>query len=102
MTTLTPVDGCPCGSRDLGPPSRAFSLEGARLGLRRCRECSRLLLDPRLPPRALPEAYGEAYYGAGTRKFVPAIERVVDAFREGRARMAERSLAPSLGRPSSE
>jgi SAM-dependent methyltransferase len=98
--TLERVKACPCGSRDLGPPSRSFRLDGALLGLRRCRECGRLLLDPRLPPRALPEAYDDAYYGAGERKFVPAIERVVDAFRDGRARLAERSLGAAHGAPA--
>ena len=91
-TGLVRVTGCPCGSRELGRSSRAFALDGARLGLRRCAACGRLLLDPRPAPRALPEAYREAYYGAGSRKFVPAIERMVDAFRDGRARLAERLL----------
>jgi len=98
--TLEHVDGCPCGSRDLGPPARSFRLDGARLALRRCGGCGRLLLDPRLHAEALPEAYDDAYYGAGERKFLPAIERVVDAFRDGRARMAERSLGPSRERPA--
>jgi len=89
---LVRVDACPCGSRDLGPVSRSFSLDGAVLGLRRCRVCGRLLLDPRPAPRALPGAYHESYYGAGERKFVPAIERMVDWFRDGRARLAERLL----------
>ena len=96
---LERVDACPCGSRDLGPRTRSFRLDGTRLGLRRCGACGRLLLDPRLPEKALPEAYDDAYYGAGARKFVPAIERVVDAFRDGRARLAERSLA-SRDRPA--
>jgi len=95
---LLRIDACPCGSRDLGPASRSFPLDGAVLGLRRCRACSRLLLDPRPAPRALPEAYGETYYGAGSRKFVPAIERFVDWFRDRRARLAERLLGRKDGK----
>jgi len=95
---LERVEACPCGSRDLGPPTRSFRLDGTRLALRRCAGCGRLLLDPRLPSRGLPGAYDDAYYGAGARKFVPAIERVVDSFRDGRARLAERSLGPGPGR----
>ena len=97
-SNLVRIEACPCGSRDLGPRSRSFPLDGAVLGLRRCRVCGRLLLDPRPAPRALPEAYRESYYGAGERKFVPAIERVVDWFRDGRARLAERLLGGSRGR----
>ncbi|HZI89820.1 MAG TPA: class I SAM-dependent methyltransferase [Candidatus Polarisedimenticolia bacterium] len=95
---LERVEACPCGSRRLGERSRAFPLNGIRLGLRRCASCGRLLLDPRLEEQALPEAYGEEYYGAGTRKFVPAIERVVDAFRDGRAKLAERLLGGATKR----
>lgn len=94
---LIRVEACPCGSRDLGPATRSFPLDGAVLGLRRCASCGRLLLDPRPAPRSLPEAYRESYYGAGSRKFIPAIERVVDWFRDGRARLAERLLASGKG-----
>ncbi len=52
-----------------------------------------MLLDPRPSAGAIPDAYSEEYYGAGTRKFVPAIEGVVDRFRDGRARHAVRLLA---------
>jgi len=47
-----------------------------------------MLLDPRPRAEALPACYDHDYYGSGTRKFVPALERVVDRFREGRARLA--------------
>ena len=51
-----------------------------------------MLLDPRPGPGMIQEAYDEEYYGAGARKFIPAIERVVDAFRDGRALLAARLL----------
>jgi 2-polyprenyl-3-methyl-5-hydroxy-6-metoxy-1,4-benzoquinol methylase len=95
---LIRIEACPCGSRDLGPATRCFPLDGTVLGLRRCASCGRLLLDPRPAPRALPSAYQESYYGAGARKFIPAIERVVDWFRDGRARLAERLLGGRRGR----
>jgi SAM-dependent methyltransferase len=47
-----------------------------------------MLLDPRPDLGEIPEYYDEEYYGAGSRKFVPAIEGVVDWFRDGRARLA--------------
>ena len=51
-----------------------------------------MLLDPRPGPGTIREAYDEEYYGAGARKFLPPIERVVDAFRDGRAVLASRLL----------
>jgi len=51
-----------------------------------------MLLDPRPRSEAIESCYDDDYYGAGERKFIPAIERVVDRFREGRARLASRLL----------
>lgn len=51
-----------------------------------------MLLDPRPGPGVIPEFYDEEYYGAGSRKFVPAIESAVDWFRDRRARLAFRLL----------
>jgi SAM-dependent methyltransferase len=51
-----------------------------------------MLLDPRPRSEAIASCYDGDYYGAGARKFIPAIERVVDHFREGRARLADRLL----------
>jgi len=51
-----------------------------------------MLLDPCPGPGMIQEAYDEEYYGAGARKFVPAIERFVDAFRDRRAILAARLL----------
>lgn len=91
---LEEVAACSCGSRDLAPGTRGFRLAGAAFSLRRCRACGRMLLDPRPGKSAIPDAYSGAYYGAGSRKFVPAIEGVVDRFRDGRARFAARFLGP--------
>ncbi|HEY2924929.1 MAG TPA: class I SAM-dependent methyltransferase, partial [Candidatus Eisenbacteria bacterium] len=49
-----------------------------------------MLLDPRPGPGEIASRYSDAYYGAGSRKFVPAIEGVVDGFRSRRARLAGR------------
>ncbi len=51
-----------------------------------------MLLDPRPRPDGLSAFYGDDYYGAGSRKFVPAIEGIVDWFRDRRARLANRLL----------
>jgi len=51
-----------------------------------------MLLDPRPRSEAIASCYDDDYYGVGARKFIPAIERVVDRFREGRARLACRLL----------
>jgi len=51
-----------------------------------------MLLDPRPRSEAIASYYDDVYYGSGARKFIPAIERVVDRFREGRARFACRLL----------
>jgi 2-polyprenyl-3-methyl-5-hydroxy-6-metoxy-1,4-benzoquinol methylase len=93
------VDGCPCGSRDLAAPERPFRIGDVRFGLRRCRRCRRMLLDPRLAPGEIPAAYSDEYYGAGPRKFIGPIERVVDSFRDRRAALAARLLAgiPTAG-----
>ena len=48
-----------------------------------------MLLDPRPGPDGLATFYDDHYYGAGSRKFVPAIERAVDWFRDRRARLAD-------------
>jgi 2-polyprenyl-3-methyl-5-hydroxy-6-metoxy-1,4-benzoquinol methylase len=84
------VTACSCGSVDLGPWSRAFRLGETRFGLRQCRRCGRMLLDPRPGIGEIASSYGDAYYGAGSLKFVPAVEGVVDWFRSRRARLAER------------
>ncbi|HYQ95963.1 MAG TPA: class I SAM-dependent methyltransferase [Candidatus Eisenbacteria bacterium] len=86
---------CPCGSRDLAPAMRAFRLGETRYGLRRCRRCGRMMLDPRPGSDTLAKSYGDTYYGTGSRKFIPAIEGVVDWFRDGRARLAGRLVAES-------
>jgi len=52
-----------------------------------------MLLDPRPSDGAIPDHYDEEYYGAGPRKFVPAVERVVEWFRDDRARLAARFLS---------
>jgi 2-polyprenyl-3-methyl-5-hydroxy-6-metoxy-1,4-benzoquinol methylase len=54
-----------------------------------------MLLDPYPGPGAIQEAYSEEYYGAGARKFVPAIEGLVDQFRDRRARLSARLLGAS-------
>ena len=87
------VVACTCGSRDLAPASRGFRAVETRFGLRRCRRCGRMLLDPRPRPNAIAASYDADYYGAGTRKFVPLIENMVDRFRDGRARLARRLVA---------
>ena len=94
MTRLPvePVAACSCGSRELAPPARGFRLGGERFGLRRCLRCRRMLLDPRPRSEAIASCYDDGYYGSGPRKFIPWIERVVDRFREGRARVACRLL----------
>ncbi len=56
-----------------------------------------MLLDPRPRQDAIEFCYDDDYYGAGSRKFVPALERVVDRFREGRARVAG-GLLEKMGR----
>jgi SAM-dependent methyltransferase len=57
-----------------------------------------MLLDP--CPGAIQEAYREEYYGVGARKFVPAIEGIVDQFRDRRALLAARLLRAG-GAPAS-
>ena len=84
------VDGCPCGSRDLAAPERAFRIGDIGFGLRRCRRCRRMLLDPRLAPGEIWAAYSDEYYGAGPRKFIGPIERVIARFRDRRAAFAAR------------
>ena len=93
------VDGCPCGSRDLAPRERPFRIGDIGFGLRRCRRCRRMLLDPRPAPGEIPACYKDEYYGSGPRKFISPIERVVDRFRDGRAALAARLLAgiPNAG-----
>ena len=93
------VGGCPCGSRDLLAPVRPFRIGETGFGLRRCRRCRRMLLDPRPAPGEIPARYTDEYYGAGPRKFIGPIERVVDRFRDGRAALAARLLA---GVPNAE
>ncbi len=51
-----------------------------------------MLLDPRPLPDRIEDCYDDEYYGAGSGKFVPAIERFVDWFRGRRARQTERLL----------
>ena len=91
--SFEPVVVCACGSRDLAPALRGFRVAETRFGLRRCRRCERMLLDPRPRPNAIAASYDADYYGAGARKFVPLIEDVVDRFRDGRARLARRLVA---------
>jgi 2-polyprenyl-3-methyl-5-hydroxy-6-metoxy-1,4-benzoquinol methylase len=91
------VTACSCGGSELGPPIRAFRLGETPFALRRCRRCGRMLLDPRPAAEALSSSYDDDYYGAGERKFAPAIEGVVDWFREGRARQAAELVARTRG-----
>jgi 2-polyprenyl-3-methyl-5-hydroxy-6-metoxy-1,4-benzoquinol methylase len=92
VESVVRVDRCPCGSRDLSPPARPFRIGDVRFGLRRCRRCRRVLLDPRPAPGEIPACYSDGYYGAGSRKFIPPIEHVVDRFRDHRAALAARLL----------
>lgn len=72
----------------------AESLYGEVFSLCRCLRCDAYFLSPRPDDRQLERYYDEAYYGSRTSKFSPAVEKVLDFFRHGRARAVSRFVQP--------
>lgn len=101
----TPMDAdarvvCSCGGAALGAALYNTGRHGTRYLLRPCLRCGRWVLDPKPRPEALAQAYDDAYYGAGARKFLRPIEAGLDWFRSARARRVD-ALTPARpdGRP---
>ncbi len=64
----------------------AESIKGEAFSLFYCLKCGTYFLSPRPDDRQLERYYDEAYYGSQTTKFIPAVEKVLDFFRQHRAR----------------
>ncbi|MEJ5260484.1 MAG: class I SAM-dependent methyltransferase [Anaerohalosphaeraceae bacterium] len=72
----------------------AESIKGETFSLFHCLKCGAYFLFPRPDDRQLERYYDEAYYGSQTTKFLPAVEKVLDFFRQGRARAVSRFVRP--------
>jgi SAM-dependent methyltransferase len=62
--------------------------------LHRCLDCRAVFLVPQPSPRQLQQAYADDYYGKGSTKFGPRVEKVLDYFRSARSRKLARYLSP--------
>lgn len=82
---------CTCTeSRVLYP---TYDIFGNNYTLNRCHKCRAYFLAPRPSKEITSQAYDESYYGKGEKKFAaPAVERVIDHFRMGRAKRLSRFL----------
>lgn len=77
-------------SSPLYPTSDIFGFD---YHIHRCNACQAIVLHP--PPSEemmMSIPYDETYYGEGEKKFSPLIERVLDYFRNSRARLLNRHL----------
>ncbi|HOQ05668.1 MAG TPA: class I SAM-dependent methyltransferase [Anaerohalosphaeraceae bacterium] len=72
----------------------AESLYGEVFSICRCLRCDAYFLSPCPDDRQLKRHYDEAYYGSRPNKFSPAVEKVLDFFRQSRARAVSRFVRP--------
>lgn len=59
-----------------------------------CHRCHAVFITPRPTAEQLDRAYDENYYGKGSSKFFPVLERVIEYWRRGRSRRVARLLKP--------
>jgi len=83
-----------CGQTNSRLLYETTTTEADTFSFRRCVDCRAVFLAPRPTAERLAQAYDSSYYGPGNRKFIAPIERVIDAFRSGRARQVATGLAP--------
>jgi len=66
------------------------SVYGEVFSIRRCLGCGAFFLTPRPSAEQLGRYYEQEYYGTGSGKFSPAVEKVLDFFRRRRTCLVER------------
>ncbi|MBI4647390.1 MAG: class I SAM-dependent methyltransferase [Bacteroidia bacterium] len=67
---------------------------GDEYSIHKCFECNAYFLAPRPDEEKLKQAYDTSYYGENKEKFSsPGVERVLDRFRQGRARRLRRYIS---------
>jgi len=69
-----------------------FDLWGNIYSIRRCNDCNAYFLSPFPTPEILAKAYDESYYGYTEKKFKGPIEKVLDFFRNHRAKRISKLL----------
>lgn len=84
-----------CDSADNSELYATEDIFGHQFMLRTCLNCRAVFLSPRPDAAMLAQAYDTSYYGEKDEKFShPAIEKVLDTFRTGRARRLASLLRP--------
>ena len=83
-----------CKARNSHPLYATHDLDDNHYRLNECNECRAIFLTPRPTDKQLTAAYDDSYYGERDDKFESNVERVIDFFRERRARRLVKHLKP--------
>ncbi|UCG56127.1 MAG: class I SAM-dependent methyltransferase [Phycisphaerales bacterium] len=73
---------------------RTKSIYEDEFALHRCSVCRAVFLVPKPTPKQVELAYADSYYGEGSKKFGPCVEKALDYFRSSRARKLGKYLKP--------